>query len=73
MTVTGLPWPSVIVTVCAATFVLVTITAMTQEVVDVSEVVLVGRACQAGVKAAVPHAVLGIVCTCPMTFAPVGS
>jgi hypothetical protein len=35
----------------------VTITAITQEVVEVTDVVLVGTACHAGVKAAVPHAV----------------
>ena len=63
MMVTGDPWPSVTVTVCAAAFVLVTITAITQDVVEVRDVVLVGTACQAGVKAAVPHAVLGTVCT----------
>src|SRR4029077_14216732 len=62
-----------IVTVCAAPFVFVTINAMTQDVVEVRDAVLVGTDCQAGVNAVVPHAVLGTVCTCPMTFAPVGS
>src|SRR5579864_8561998 len=71
--VTGVPCPSVMVTVCAAPLVLVMMIAITQDVVAVSAVALVGSDCQAGVNAVVPHAVLGIICTWPMTFAPAGS
>src|SRR5882724_3880702 len=71
--VTGLPCPSVMVTVCADPLVLVMMTAITHDVVAVSAVVLVGTACHAGVNAVVPQAVFGIVCTWPITLPPVGS
>src|SRR5690242_5570042 len=61
------------VTVCAAPLVFVMIIATTQDVVEVTTVVLVGTDCQAGVNAVVPHAVFGIICTWPMTFAPAGN
>src|SRR5216684_7754479 len=71
--VTGVPWPSLMVTVCAAALVLVMMMATTHEVVDVSAVELVGTACHAGVNAVVPQDVFGTVCTWPITFAPAGS
>src|SRR5207237_6844203 len=71
--VTGVPCPSVMVTVCADAFVLLMMIACTHEVVDVSTVLPVGTACHAGVNAVVPHAVLGTVWTWPITLVPPGN
>src|SRR4029434_8207884 len=69
-TVTGVPCPSVMVTVCALALVLVTRIATTQDVVAVSAVLEVGTTCHAGVKAVAPHAVFGAVCSAAMPVAP---
>src|SRR2546423_2395904 len=69
-TVTGVPCPSVIVTVCALALVLVIMIATTQDVVAVSAVVEVGTACHAGVNAVAPQVVFGAICNAAMPAAP---